>query len=208
MEDHADSGAFDVEGAAILAATAVVGHHRERLLLAFSSGFQVFQRLFHLQQIEGHPPQRLIRLLRLAGGLFGARAQRSQELLFLAKPVALALYFMAQLGAGVLLVVQASGDLLKLLADFSHLQLHLDLFACQLVVQGVAFLLPGRACLLLKAFALGLLSGRTVGALLGHSGRLAPRSGLGGLVGFAVHDQQHQNQRSHRTQQHGKEGER
>jgi hypothetical protein len=207
MEDHAAGGAFDVDGPAILAAPAVIGHHRKRLLLALPGSFQVFQRLFHLQQVERHAPQRLAGLFRLVGGLFGARAQRPQQLFFGLEPAALVLHFAAQLGARVLFVVQAGGDLLELFADFSHLQLYLDLLTCQLIVQNLAFPLPGRACLLLKSFAFGLLGGCPARMFLSQPGGFTLCSGLGGLMGLPVHDQQDQNQRPHSAQQYGQEGE-
>jgi hypothetical protein len=174
------------------------------VLLALPRGVQVFQRLFHPQQIDGHAVQRLARLLRLIGGLRGAGAQRQQQLLFGVEPAAFVLHFAAQLGAGVLLVVQPSGNVLKLIADFSHLQLHLDLFGAEFVVQGRAFLLQSVACLLSLPLSFGL----SLRSLLGQPFRLALRSELGGSVSLAIHDQQDQDQRSHGAEQNGQEGKR
>jgi hypothetical protein len=121
MEDDGVGGAFDVNGPAIFAAAALIGHHGEHFLLALPRRFQIFQGLFHLQQIECHAPQRLARLLRLLGRLLRARTQRPQQLFFGLEPVAFALHFAVQVRGRVLFVVQASGDLLELFADFTHL---------------------------------------------------------------------------------------
>jgi hypothetical protein len=208
MEDHALGAAFDINGPAIFAAAAVIGHHRKRLLLALPRRFQVFEHLLHLQQIESHAPQRLIRFLRLTFVLFGAGAKCSQELLLGLEPAALVLGLAAQLRGGVLLVVQTGGDSLQFFADFSHLQLHLNLFAGQFFMQSVAFLLPLFAGLFFEPFALGLMGRFVSRTVLGQLGGFALRSGLGGLMGLAIHNQQDQDQRSHRAQQHGQEGER
>jgi hypothetical protein len=208
MKDHAIGGAFDVEGAAIFSAAAMIRHHGKRLLFALLRRFQVFEHLFHLQQIESHAPQRLARFHRLIFSLLGIGAQRPQELLFGFEPAALILCLAAKLGAGVLLVVQAGGDSLQLFTDFAHLQLQLDLFARQLFVQGVSLFLPFLARLLFSLLDLGLACRFVLRTLLSQLGRLALRSGLCGLVGLAIHDQKDQDQRPHRAQQHGQEGER
>jgi hypothetical protein len=86
--------------------------------------------------------------------------------------------------------------------------LHLDLFARQFGVQSVAFLFPSCPRLLFEPFAFGLLLRRSARSLLGQPDGFALCSGLGGLMGFPVHDEQNQDERSHRAQQHGQEGER
>jgi hypothetical protein len=49
MEDDADASTFNVDGSAILAAAAVVGHHRKCVPFALFGRLQVLQRLLHLQ---------------------------------------------------------------------------------------------------------------------------------------------------------------
>ncbi len=75
-------------------------------------------------------------------------------------------------------------------------------------MQSVTLLLPFLARLLFALFDLGLACGFASRTLLSHLSRLALRSGLRGLVGLAIHDQQNQDQRAHRAQQYGQEGKR
>ncbi len=110
MEDHAVGGTFDVERSAIFTAAAIIRYHGKRLLFALLRRFQIFEHLFHLQQIERHAPKRLARFLRLILRLLGIGAQRLQKLLFSLKPTTLILCFAAKLSGSVLLIVQTGGN--------------------------------------------------------------------------------------------------
>jgi hypothetical protein len=208
VEDDALGRAFDIDGPATLATAAVVGHYRKRVLLALPRCPEILQRLFHLQQVGGHALQRLVRVLRLGGGLIGSAAQRGQCLLSSLDLAALILNSVSQLRTGVLFIAQAGGDLAELFAHLPHLQLQFDLLPGQPGVQCIALLLPGGArlsLLLLEVSPPGFLTLRT---LLGLPCRFALRPRLGRLVCLPVHDEQDQDQRPHGAEQHGQEGER
>jgi hypothetical protein len=86
--------------------------------------------------------------------------------------------------------------------------LHFDLLARQLFVQSVPLFFPFLERLLFALLDLGLACGFVSRTLPSQLSRLALRSKLSGLMGLAIHDQQDQDQRPHRAQQHGQEGER
>src|SRR5262249_51649685 len=78
----------------------------------------------------------------------------------------------------------------------------------QAVVQGVALFLPVLAPSALGVLALGLHRFDLATALLGKLDRFLPCLVPGRELGLAIHDQEDQDQRPHRAQEHGEERER
>ena len=169
--------------------------------------FEVRQVLFQPGQGGGHLRQLIARRFR-PGGLGGLLRPDARQRPFLFPRLGvlgLDLLFYRRLV--VLLRPEAFGGAGQLVADESDLLLHVRFLARKPRVGGLAAPLPGGLGLQPLPLESGMAGFRLpAGFLDGAAGGLR-RAEAGGVVGAPVHDQQHQQQRPHRAQEHGQEGE-
>ena len=208
MKDHPAGGALDVDRPAVLAALAVVGHHGIGVFFPLPRLFKVRQVLFQPGQGGGHLFQFFAQRFR-TGGLGGLlRPDGRQRPFLFARFGVLGLDLLLYRRLVVLLRPKAFDGAGQLIAYKPDLFLYIRFLARQPRVGGLTTPLPGGLGLLPLPLESGMAGFRlAAGFLDGAAGGLR-RAEAGGVVGAPVHDQQHQQQRPHRAQEHGQEGER
>jgi hypothetical protein len=197
VEDDLTAADLDVDRPARVAVLAAVGNQRIGLLLPLPGRLEIGQRSFQRVEAGRHAyqgcPRRLGLLVLFVGdGLLGGDRLHSfiQTGLFGVKLAAQRLHVFL---SGADSCLGGAG----LLSECGDLRLDLTDFVFELRVQALTAALPLR---LPGRHALNVLVHQLGQFLLG----LGARNGLGP----AIDDQQHQDQRPHRAQEHGQEGER
>jgi hypothetical protein len=178
-----------------------------RLPLPLPGRFQVFQGLFEQGQVRSHPHQLLLGGFRLSFDLREHGTSVGQGLLHRTYLRAQLPLLLMQLLAGQVFCPESGGGGRQLLHHLTALFLQIRLIADQSSMQFLAAaLVLGEASLVLPLPRSPML-GSFVGLALRHFRCLLLGLRQCRALGPAIHDEQDEDQRPHRAEQHRQEGE-